>query len=61
MTPPWANDGMTEERKDAGKSLSVEDGVWIVADAVEALKKTYNKGKPFPKRQGEIRGGRPIV
>jgi len=52
---------MTEERKDAGKSLSVEDGVWIVADAVEALKKTYNKGKPFPKRQGEIRGGRPIV
>jgi hypothetical protein len=52
---------MTEERKDAGKSLSVEDGVWIVADAVEPLKKTYNKGKPPFKRQGEIRGGRPIV
>lgn len=29
-------------------------------DKVEALRKSANKGKPFPKRDGQIRGGRPI-
>ena len=27
---------------------------------LEALQKSANKGKPFPKRAGELRGGRPI-
>ena len=27
---------------------------------LEALQKTANEGKPFPKRDGELRGGRPI-
>lgn len=29
-------------------------------EKVETLKKTNNKGKPFPKRTEELRGGRPI-
>lgn len=29
-------------------------------EKVEAMKKAANKGKPFPKRDGQIRGGRPI-
>lgn len=29
-------------------------------DRLTVLKKSRNKGKPFPKRDGEIRGGRPI-
>ena len=27
---------------------------------LEALQKSANKGRPFPKREGELRGGRPI-
>lgn len=29
-------------------------------DRLELLKKTRNKGKAFPRREGELRGGRPI-
>lgn len=27
---------------------------------IERLKREHNKGRPFPKREGELRGGRPI-
>jgi hypothetical protein len=27
---------------------------------IERLKREHNKGRPFPKRDGELRGGRPI-
>ena len=29
-------------------------------DELERMQKQQNKGKPFPKRAGELRGGRPI-
>ena len=29
-------------------------------EKLEAIKKAENKGKAFPKRAGELRGGRPI-